>query len=256
MPDIWNGFIAALTNNQPYLALPVTIGLALTVSIIWRFGGRRWAIFYVAVIPFLNWSFGVVDSIPIVEPGIWTEKGISLHPLTLVTGFVFVARDFVQREMGHKVLIVMALAIGWAFFYAYPVIVIASGTAFAVSEIVDWAFFTFTRYKLSTRILISSALATPIDTTIFLYGAGLATKLARDAERADILTDLGNASAQTIQTALAEFPPIEISDQLHAANWIVFVIGKMVGAVIVSRMVKKREDDGFYNDETTGATPA
>lgn len=229
MLDFWNGFIAALTNNQPGLTIPVIVGLSLTVGIVWRFGGRGWALFYVAVIPFLNWSFGVIPNIELMAPTSWYKQGIALHPLVFVTGFVFVARDFVQREMGHKVLIVMAIAIGWAFFYAWPVIVIASGTAFAVSEMVDWALFTFTKYKLSTRILLSSALACPIDTTIFLYGADLARQMA-----------LGEPEGNS----------------LHVANWIVFVIGKMVGAFIVSRMVKKREDAGFYDDESLGTKPA
>ena len=222
MLAFWTGFIDALTNNQPHLTIPVVIGLAITVAIIWYYGGRGWALFYVIVIPFLNWSFGVVKDIPLLDAGVINKAGVSLHPLTLVTGFVFVARDFVQREMGHKVLIVMAIAIGWAFFYAWPVIVIASGTAFAISEIVDWLLFTFTKYKLSTRILLSSALATPIDTTIFLYGADLARQMA-----------LGEPEGNS----------------LHLANWIVFVIGKMVGALIVSRMIKKREDAGFYDDD-------
>ncbi|MEO9970220.1 MAG: VUT family protein [Hyphomonadaceae bacterium] len=222
MVEIWNSFISALTNGQPNTLIPVLIGLTVCTAYIWELGGRGWALFYVAVIPFLNWSFAVVPDIPILGPGVINEPGVSLHPLTLVTGFVFVARDFVQREMGHKVLIVMAIAIGWAFFYAWPVIVIASGTAFAISEIVDWALFTFTKYKLSTRILLSSALATPIDTTIFLYGADLARQMA-----------LGEPEGNS----------------LHLANWIVFVIGKMIGALIVSRMVKKREDAGFYDDE-------
>jgi len=225
---IWTGFIAALTNSQPNTLIPVLIGLSVSTAYIWNLGGRGWALFYVAVIPFLNWSFAVVPDIPLVAPGVINEAGVSLHPLTLVTGFVFVARDFVQREMGHKVLIVMAIAIGWAFFYAWPVIVIASGTAFAISEIVDWALFTFTKYKLSTRILLSSALACPIDTTIFLYGADLARQMA-----------LGEPAGNS----------------LHLANWIVFVIGKMIGALIVSRMVKKREDAGYYDDKPmTAAT--
>jgi hypothetical protein len=225
---LWNGFVAALTNSQPNTLIPVLIGLSVSAAYIWNLGGRGWALFYVAVIPFLNWSFAVVPDIPLLAPGVINEAGVSLHPLTLVTGFVFVARDFVQREMGHNVLIVMAIAIGWAFFYAWPVIVIASGTAFAISEMVDWALFTFTKYKLSTRILLSSALACPIDTTIFLYGADLARQMA-----------LGEPEGNS----------------LHLANWIVFVIGKMVGALIVSRMVKKREDQGYYNDKPmTSAT--
>ncbi len=240
-------FLTALTNGQSGTLVPVLIGLAVSFAYIYEIGGRFWAFLYVALIPFLNWSFGVVPNIEVIAPGILNANGVALHPLTLVTGFVFVARDFVQRELGHKVLIVMAIAIGWAFFYAWPVIVIASGTAFAVSEMVDWALFTFTRYRLSTRILLSSALAAPLDTTIFLYGAGLATKLAREDARAAIAETMEAASPTELSAALADLPPLEITDQLHAANWIVFVIGKMVGAVIVSRMIREREEKGLVD---------
>ena len=104
-------------------------------------------------------------------------QGVALHPMTMVTGMVFVIRDFVQREMGHRVLILMAIAVAWSFFYAWPVIALASGIAFAISEGVDWLIFTFTKYRLSTRILISSAVAAPVDTTVFLYGADLAKQM-------------------------------------------------------------------------------
>jgi len=52
-----------------------------------------------------------------------------------------------------------------------PELALASGGAFAIAELVDWALFTFTKYRLSTRVLLSSAIAAPLDTTIFLYGA-------------------------------------------------------------------------------------
>ncbi|WP_272982773.1 MULTISPECIES: hypothetical protein [unclassified Hyphomonas] len=181
--------------------------------------GRGWALIYVALIPFLNWSFGIIPEFQIIEPtgsGL-TAQGVSLHPMTMVTGMVFVIRDFVQREMGHRVLIVMAMAIAWSFYYAWPVIALASGIAFAISEGVDWLLFTFTKYRLSTRILLSSALAAPVDTTVFLYGADLAKQM-------ELGMDPGNS--------------------LHVWNWVVFVIGKMVGAVIVSAIIRRREDLG------------
>ena len=76
-----------------------------------------------------------------------------LHPLTLVTGLVFVIRDFVQREMGQWVLLAMAMALCWSMNYAWIVIVIASGLAFFVSEFFDWLLFTYSKRKLSKRIL-------------------------------------------------------------------------------------------------------
>ena len=171
---------------------------------------------------FLNWSFGIIPEFQILAPtgtGL-TAQGVSLHPMTMVTGMVFVVRDFVQREMGHRVLLVMAMAIAWSFYYAWPVIALASGIAFAISEGVDWLMFTFTKYRLSTRILLSSALAAPVDTTVFLYGADLAKQM-------ELGMDPGNS--------------------LHVWNWIVFVIGKMVGAVIVSAVIRRRENLGLVD---------
>ena len=195
------------------------LALTLTFAAIWFLNGRAWAFVYVALIPFLNWSFGIIPEFSVVGPsgkGLFAS-GVSLHPMTMVTGMVFVIRDFVQREMSHRVLLVMAMAVAWSFYYAWPVIALASGIAFAVSEGVDWLIFTFTKYRLSTRILLSSALAAPVDTTVFLYGADLAKQM--------------------------EFG-LEPGNSLHIWNWIVFVIGKMVGAMIVSEIIRRRENSG------------
>jgi len=214
------------------MRLPIT-----NPFIIYRMGGRFWAFVYFATIPFLNWSFGVIESLCFVLPASGEtgrvmfdacfagehpmfEQGLKLHPLVIVTGLVFVLRDFVQRNIGQRVLVIMALGIAWAFYYAWPVIAIASGIAFAVSELADWAFYTFTKYRLSSRIVLSSAVAAPIDTTIFLYGADLASQM------------------------IFNEPP---GSQLHVANWIVFVLGKMVGAYVVSRAVRRREDLGLMD---------
>jgi hypothetical protein len=211
-----------LTNGKTELLLPALAALGLTTAAIWMLRGRAWAALYVVLIPFLNWSFGIIPEFSVVGAGEQAlfPQGVSLHPMTMVTGMVFVIRDFVQREMGHRVLILMAIAVAWSFFYAWPVIALASGIAFAISEGVDWLLFTFTRYRLSTRILLSSALAAPVDTTVFLYGADLAKQM-----------ELG----------------LEPGNSLHIWNWIVFVIGKMVGAVIVSAIVRRREDLGLMS---------
>lgn len=224
MDAVWNEIVGAIAYRDPSHLPLVLLGLLATGLLIWRLKGRVWAYVYVALIPFLNWSFGKnVPQADLTEllSGVFGSAGpILFNPLTIATGIVFVVRDFVQREMGHKVLILMALAIGWSFYYSLPGIALASAAAFAVSETVDWALFTFTRYRLSTRILLSSALATPIDTTVFLWGADISSRLEAEA-------------------AGATFVPL-----FTTPNWIFFVIGKMIGAIVVSAMIRAREKRG------------
>mgnify|MGYP001190531098 FL=1 len=222
MDSVWNEIVGALTNGAPDQLWLALLGLAATGTLIWLLKGRTWAYIYVALIPLLNWSFGKSAAIEInltetLGPYLGTATPILFNPLTIATGMVFVLRDFVQREMGHKVLILMALAIAWSFYYSWAVIAIASATAFAISESVDWLIYTFTKYRLSTRILLSSAAASPIDTTVFLYGADLARQM-----------NLGD-------------PP---GTMFNVANFVFFILGKMVGAVVVSLMIRAREKRG------------
>ncbi len=222
MDVIWNEFVTIIASRDPAHLPFVLVGMIATATIIWYLKGRFWAYLYVALIPILNWTFGRPE-VPLVNltdlfGGMFgSTHEIIFNPLTIATGMVFVIRDFVQREMGHRVLVLMALAIGWSFYYAWPVIAIASGLAYAISETVDWLLFTFTKYRLSTRILLSSAFAAPIDTTVFLYGADLAQVMAGTAEPGAMF---------------------------NLANWIFFILGKMIGAVVVSYMIRQREKRG------------
>jgi uncharacterized PurR-regulated membrane protein YhhQ (DUF165 family) len=204
-PSLWSELLGAIAYRDPAHLPLVLLGLAATGALIWYLKGRTWA--YIST----------ADLTSLLGPVFGTAHKIVFNPLTIATGMVFVVRDFVQREMGHRVLILMALAIAWSFYYSWPVIALASATAFAISESVDWVLFTFTKYRLSTRILLSSAVAAPIDTTVFLYGADLAQSMAGLAEP---------------------------GSQLNTANWIFFIIGKLVGAVVVSTMIRYREKRG------------
>ncbi len=55
---------------------------------------------------------------------------------------------------------------------ASPQVALASAVAFAVSELADWAVYTFTGRPLSERILYSSIIGTPIDSVVFLSMVG------------------------------------------------------------------------------------
>ncbi len=162
-----------------------------------------------ALIPFVNWSFTWAPNIELF--GSW-----AFNPVTIITGLVLVVRDFAQREIGHKVLIAMMIALAITVVLAGPKLALASGAAFAISELVDWILFTFTRFRLSTRVFLSSLIAAPIDSVVFLAGAGFFT----------------------------------------IANVIMSITGKMTGAIVIALMIRKNENyqikSGAQVTDTTG----
>ncbi|MEP0942011.1 MAG: hypothetical protein ABJH63_15325 [Rhizobiaceae bacterium] len=123
-----------------------------------------WTAVYIGAVVLINWLFVVVPMVPIL--------GTMFPPVMLVVGFVFVFRDFSQREVGHWVLLAMLIAGLLSYWTSNPFVAVASLTAFLISEAVDWAVYTFTKRPLSERILYSSTLAVPIDTIVFLKMVG------------------------------------------------------------------------------------
>ena len=121
----------------------------------------RYTILYIALIALVNYAFVIIPPITLPGGAIWP-------PVSLLVGFIFVARDFAQREVGHFVLVAMLIGAGISWFMASPQIAIASAAAFLISEVVDWAVYTITKRPLSERILYSSALGTPVDSVVFL----------------------------------------------------------------------------------------
>ncbi|MSO55158.1 MAG: VUT family protein [Rhodospirillales bacterium] len=120
---------------------------------------------YIASIVLVNWAFTVVPPIPIPGGALWP-------PVALVVGFVFVLRDFAQREIGHWVLGAMLLGAFLSYGMAGRQIALASAAAFLVSEIADWAVYTWTKRPIGDRVLLSSAIAAPLDSIVFLAGIG------------------------------------------------------------------------------------
>jgi len=123
---------------------------------------------YIVLIVAVNYGFSVVPLVELPGGGKWP-------PLTLVVGFIFVARDFAQREVGHSVILAMLVAAGISYFMADPYIAMASLAAFLVSEFCDWAVYSFTKKPFAQRVLLSSALGTPVDSLIFLTLIGIAS---------------------------------------------------------------------------------
>jgi len=121
----------------------------------------RFTILYVALIVLVNWGFTVVPLMPLPGGEMWP-------PMSLVVGLVFVARDYAQREIGHKVIIAMLVSAALSYVMANPFVAVASLSAFLISEFADWAVYSFTRRPFSQRVLLSSVIGTPLDSAVFL----------------------------------------------------------------------------------------
>ncbi len=126
----------------------------------------RYAFLYVLTIVTVNFAF---DKVPLLTlPG-----GEMWSPVALIVGFVFVIRDYAQREIGHYVLPAMLVGGVISWLMASPAVALASVCAFLVGELVDWAVYTFTGKPFSQRILFSSLLGTPLDSIVFLGMIGI-----------------------------------------------------------------------------------
>jgi uncharacterized PurR-regulated membrane protein YhhQ (DUF165 family) len=135
---------------------------------------------YIASIILVNWLFAPAQLVQGVT--FWSTPFGDLFLANLVVGFVFVLRDYAQREIGHKILLATLLAGLVTYYMVDPMIALASISAFVLSEMADWAIYSFTKRPLQSRILISSLVAVPLDTLAFQYLAGYLTPAAFTTE--------------------------------------------------------------------------
>lgn len=191
--------------QQPHIAIPIVAATVIAILLM----KRPFTALYVALMPLINWAFAGIDTIPIPA----NLGGGEWHPFTIVTGLVLVVRDFAQREIKNWVLAAMLVGLALSTLTAWPVIVLASGVAFLISETADWAVYTFTKRPLSQRILISSAVSAPIDQVAFI---GLAAFVVP-----------GIFAWGTIVTG---------------------IVSKLLGAYVVSRIVAHQEQRGRQNE--------
>src|ERR1700761_5777355 len=100
---------------------------------------------YIATIPAANWLIGNVGTVCVsqgpclipVLPGIMAPSGV------LVIGAALVLRDLVQRRSGVGAsLVCVAAGAALSAFLAPPSLVVASGAAFLLSELADFAVYT------------------------------------------------------------------------------------------------------------------
>ncbi len=120
---------------------------------------------YIVAIVAVNYGFSVVPMLP-------TPWGDMFPPMTFAVGLIFVLRDYAQRQVGHWVLAAMLVAGALSYIMADPFVAVASVTAFALAELTDWGVYSFTGRPFRQRVLISSAVSTPIDSAVFLSMIG------------------------------------------------------------------------------------
>lgn len=115
---------------------------------------------YVIAIAVINWGFAYV---PLIHG--WP-------PLSIAVGLIFVLRDFAQREVGHWILVAMAIGLVISYVLASPFVAIASAVAFAISEGSEWIIYSVTQKPFQQRVLWSVLGCSPIDSGIFLWMIG------------------------------------------------------------------------------------
>lgn len=139
-----------------------------------------WTASYIASILAVNLLFAPSQLVPGVT--VWSTAFGDLYLANVVVGFVFVLRDYAQREIGHKILLATLLAGAVTYGMVDPLIAVASMTAFIISELSDWGIYSFWKKPLQQRILVSSLVAVPLDTLVFQQMAGYLTPAAFSME--------------------------------------------------------------------------
>ena len=129
----------------------------------------KFTIGYILSIVLVNIGFVYIPPVPLF--------GEMFPPMSLIVGVIFIFRDFAQREIGHRVLGAMVVGAVLSYFMADPFVAMASVVAFFISEMVDWGVYTYTKKPLGQRILLSSAIGTPIDSAVFLLILGFFSPL-------------------------------------------------------------------------------
>src|ERR1700674_187055 len=135
--------------------------------------GAVFLVLFCLTIPAANWMIGNVGSVCMpqgpcvipVAPGLAAPSGV------LMIGAALVLRDLVQRRLG-AVAGIIAILIGAAIsaFLAPPALVIASATAFLISEFADFAIYTpLARRRFVMAVLASSTVGLVVDSLVFLW---------------------------------------------------------------------------------------
>lgn len=124
---------------------------------------------FLACIVAANWATSRYGLVPVLF-------GLSATAGTYFAGGTFVLRDTVQDEGGRAwVLLLIVLGAALSYVVGSGRIAVASGIAFALSELADFAAYSPLRRRGYVRAAIASnVVGTIVDTFAFLWLAGFA----------------------------------------------------------------------------------
>ena len=134
---------------------------------------------FIACIPTANWMIGNVGAVcvpngPCLVPVLpWGpgDHALMAPSGVLMVGLALVLRDMVQRRLGRSVAIA-AIVAGAALSGAVapPQLIVASATAFLLSELADFAVYTPLQSRgLVLAVLASSVVGLVVDSVLFLW---------------------------------------------------------------------------------------
>lgn len=128
---------------------------------------------YIACIPAANWLIGNVGTICVPNGPCLVPVGFGLTAPTgvMMIGLALVLRDLVQRDLG-RVVAVSAIIVGAILSAAVapPALVIASGAAFLLSELADFAVYTpLQKRGFILAVAASSVVGLIVDSILFLW---------------------------------------------------------------------------------------
>ena len=127
---------------------------------------------FIACIPAANWMIGHVGTVCIPDGPclIPVAPGLMAPSAVLMVGLALVLRDMVQRFLG-RTWGVAAVLIGAALSAAVApgALVLASGAAFLLSELADFAVYTpLQRRGLVLAVMASASAGLVVDSIVFL----------------------------------------------------------------------------------------
>lgn len=134
--------------------------------------GTAALVVFLGCVPLANWLILHVGTVCVpsgpclvpVAPGIMAPSGV------LTVGVALVLRDVVQRCLGLRfALIAIAAGTALSALVAPASLVLASGTAFALSELADFVVYTpLQRQRLLLAVIASSLVGLVVDSIVFL----------------------------------------------------------------------------------------